>query len=445
MHRFAEKKSPGKGRGLYAVDVLGPGELVLCEVPSLSMQLPGNTATGVRACAHCLRLVGAMDFQLQHIAGWDERPVLPVDAEEMDLGGFVACGGGCGALYCSQRCAQAAWALQHKVLCTGHATARRRRALAQFEEHAHENHEGFLFAARAVAAVLCAFEANGSNIQSALAPFAVLCGAEWWRGSAEPGMSPSSAASSAAPQGQREAADWATTAESLRLLLLALPDHPALQPTAARGASPWLDHAFFSKLVGKLRLNTVCVDIHNVTREFADALRAASAIRAARAPGGAAGRACAQPTEADRLLHDVAMRLEALSSAVEDGAGSHDWASESSDASDGSAMDSDGSRSSDGASDEGASIEIPNVVGTALCSTVACCNHSCEPNIEVRYGDCHDVQLWTTRAVAAGDELFISYIENETLSFQQRRMALREYGFTCQCARCQHESGESDE
>ena len=48
------------------------------------------------------------------------------------------------------------------------------------------------------------------------------------------------------------------------------------------------------------------------------------------------------------------------------------------------------------------------------------------------------------RAVAAGDELFISYIENETLSFQQRRMALREYGFTCQCARCQHESGESD-
>ena len=435
------RRTTDKGRGYFATRGLEAGELVLHEAPFLSMQLPANEAAGVRACGHCLRLVGTMDMQLQHAAGWAKPPILPLDAEDMDLGGCVECEGGCGTFFCGQRCAQLAWQQQHKLLCAGSAVARRRRALAQFEAHARANHEAFLPAARAVALVLCAFDTNGGDLQSALALLAPLCGKEWWRRRAGLG-----APSSVVPQGRRELADWSASAESLRLLLLALPEHPALKLGATRGSPPWLDHAFYSQLVGKLRLNAVCVDIHNPVRDFIAALCAASDIHAARAAEGALGRSH-QYAEVDRLLQDVAAR-QTIVGCPQGETSSSDDASSSDDISD-SASGSMSDSASDDSDDDNekwsaaAMDEVPNVVGTALCSTVACCNHSCEPNIEVRFEGCHEVQLWTTRAVAVGEELHISYIENECLSLAQRRRALREYGFVCACAKCKREAASS--
>jgi len=42
------------------------------------------------------------------------------------------------------------------------------------------------------------------------------------------------------------------------------------------------------------------------------------------------------------------------------------------------------------------------------------------------------------RAIRAGEEITISYID-EDVALADREEALRDYGFTCQCSRCQDE------
>jgi hypothetical protein len=44
-------------------------------------------------------------------------------------------------------------------------------------------------------------------------------------------------------------------------------------------------------------------------------------------------------------------------------------------------------------------------------------------------------EMVALRPIAAGEELLQSYVD-EGLPFQERQLALQEYGFTCQCPRC---------
>lgn len=78
------------------------------------------------------------------------------------------------------------------------------------------------------------------------------------------------------------------------------------------------------------------------------------------------------------------------------------------------------------------------VQGSALYSQVSCANHSCVPNAVVRFDRGNtDLRLVTLRAIAAGEEITISYIdENDSADLEERRAALRDYGFVCDCAKC---------
>ena len=83
-------------------------------------------------------------------------------------------------------------------------------------------------------------------------------------------------------------------------------------------------------------------------------------------------------------------------------------------------------------------------MGTALFDRLACINHSCAPNAEVwpsRDGS-HEARLVARRAIAAGDEVTISYIDaNQRAGVRERRRELCEYGFVCACAKCEAEAG----
>lgn len=46
--------------------------------------------------------------------------------------------------------------------------------------------------------------------------------------------------------------------------------------------------------------------------------------------------------------------------------------------------------------------------------------------------------------IAAGEQIFLSYI-NEEQSKTERRADLRDYGFVCQCARCQTEESDQED
>jgi hypothetical protein len=61
----------------------------------------------------------------------------------------------------------------------------------------------------------------------------------------------------------------------------------------------------------------------------------------------------------------------------------------------------------------------------------------------VHFGDDHSAVLLATRAIEVGEELTISYIENEQEGgVEARRKELAPYGFVCDCARCETEAAE---
>ena len=85
---------------------------------------------------------------------------------------------------------------------------------------------------------------------------------------------------------------------------------------------------------------------------------------------------------------------------------------------------------------------LPDVMGTALYSQLACINHSCAPNAEVRPAPsgCAEALVVATRPIAPGTEVTISYIDaNQRASVTERRRELLEYGFECACEKCEQE------
>ncbi|KAF7315805.1 Set-like protein [Mycena indigotica] len=70
-------------------------------------------------------------------------------------------------------------------------------------------------------------------------------------------------------------------------------------------------------------------------------------------------------------------------------------------------------------------------------------NHSCTPNVSVRHLDQRKalsrITLKALADIGSGKELFISYV-NPTLGYAERRNALAEWGFVCQCKRCLEEA-----
>ncbi|CEM04249.1 unnamed protein product [Vitrella brassicaformis CCMP3155] len=82
---------------------------------------------------------------------------------------------------------------------------------------------------------------------------------------------------------------------------------------------------------------------------------------------------------------------------------------------------------------------FPSFKGYALFPVFSLLNHSCEPNSESTYVDRNTISAFTTRDVAAGEELTISYIDN-TMSLADRREELRGYGFVCTCPKCEREA-----
>ena len=80
--------------------------------------------------------------------------------------------------------------------------------------------------------------------------------------------------------------------------------------------------------------------------------------------------------------------------------------------------------------------------GTGMFSTACKMNHSCLPNVLVRYrsGWMHPLilQCIALKNIVEGEELCISYIQSDD-EFADRQKALKNYGFVCTCVKCQSE------
>jgi hypothetical protein len=83
---------------------------------------------------------------------------------------------------------------------------------------------------------------------------------------------------------------------------------------------------------------------------------------------------------------------------------------------------------------------VAHPAGTGLYAVGCCMNHSCEPNVAVaKTGDGRDdtTAFLALRDIAAGEELCISYIDDEdTLLRRERLERLQDYLFECNCTKC---------
>ena len=76
--------------------------------------------------------------------------------------------------------------------------------------------------------------------------------------------------------------------------------------------------------------------------------------------------------------------------------------------------------------------------GMGLFPLSATVNHSCIPNCVVTFNRNFEAYVYARRNIAAGDELFHTYVQ-ETDPLDERRRELKLYGFTCTCAKCERE------
>ncbi|KAG1680830.1 hypothetical protein FOA52_008163 [Chlamydomonas sp. UWO 241] len=86
----------------------------------------------------------------------------------------------------------------------------------------------------------------------------------------------------------------------------------------------------------------------------------------------------------------------------------------------------------------------PATSGSAAFMLASLLNHSCEPNIEVVFRRNSSVASFTAaRDIGAGEQLFVSYLD-EGLPLAARRSHLEfGYGFTCKCVRCVEEEADA--
>ena len=77
--------------------------------------------------------------------------------------------------------------------------------------------------------------------------------------------------------------------------------------------------------------------------------------------------------------------------------------------------------------------------GTAFYALQSCINHSCNPNAHAMKRDDQDKDgsavILAKKCIEPGDEITISYID-ESMEFDERQLALQDYGFNCRCTRC---------
>lgn len=81
-------------------------------------------------------------------------------------------------------------------------------------------------------------------------------------------------------------------------------------------------------------------------------------------------------------------------------------------------------------------ISLINEIILVLYPRASFFNHSCDPTCERIVGDDMILQLKTVREVAAGDEVTISYIDENRPPSARRENLLSSYHFTCCCPRC---------
>jgi hypothetical protein len=89
-------------------------------------------------------------------------------------------------------------------------------------------------------------------------------------------------------------------------------------------------------------------------------------------------------------------------------------------------------------------ISLTNGGGTlgpqALMGSASFFNHSCMPNVADHVSPNGMIAFMAKRDIAAGEELFISYVGEDAPREQRQQRLSMQYGFACHCEKCNAEA-----
>jgi len=421
-----------RGRGLIARRRFTAGEVVLRDRPVVAMQHIFSERLAP-CCAGCFRMVGDLESHLRCILRNGKRPLSEFPAaalhpslrhRRLSLGGApVPCTTpGCSAVFCEATCRSSELERGcHRVLCSELAAdPHRRRRWGEFRSHARRYHENFLLAARAYALIVCRTVHWGVPVRRAMDEFLMNQHAPWHLLPETARGIPSSIAK-ICPSRRLE-----LLRESLDLLRDALlPAYEALAP----GLDELFEEGYYSNLLGEF-------DLVNVDIEYSHPLVAP--LWAALADPDNDLHGFVQRCSHVGLWDEVRCTVSCHGDTADFNRGG-DVEEHGNDEDQKADEEYSGSPLAEGDKDD----LLPPFLGIGLARAVAFMNHSCEPTCEVDYDGNAVAVVTALRTVSLGEELTISYIDEERTLAERQALLRREYQFSCVCARCCREAAES--
>jgi len=401
--------SPAKGRGLFAEKDMIVGEVIFTEKPFCSMQHVENRELA-RTCGNCFAFLGTLEMQLAHLQTYcgliqmDSFMQLPKDPNDTRFhikAGIVDCSYGCGEKYCCEECRQQAYIQHHQLLCVGPITDRN-HPLFQFKQYAIANNELFLHAAQVICRIICFWQltgtTEGTDIMSMFHHRAYLDIVNL----EQVGMKKSQV------QKMME-----KSLEYLREAFL----YPIVKENPTAPIQNLFTFEYYSHLLGLLETNDNAINIDSPLHIYQSQLNKLPEY---------------QSQFAMKLIQPVLKELQHFQD-------SGDKEMEDDDEDEGKGADE--MQGVDEAQEEKHDESlIPGFAGFGLYPLETMINHSCEPNCTIKFDKDYTAFVVATKPIQKGEEISHSYIENDQ-PLDGRQYDLQEYGFVCDCERCQRESG----
>jgi hypothetical protein len=452
--------SDTRGRHMAAATQIEKGRLLFCERPMVALQSTGNVHRGILVCHYCQAFCGTPEIALQVAADPTCLPNITTNDEPTDDNqtneeqyNMIPCPDKCGHVYCCRDCQQDDWAWGgHEELCTGKIEDPE-HPLLKFKKHAISTNEIFLLVAVWMARIQkqkIPYH-DDQDSQRDCHPFTDFCMNLWWDVTCLP--------LKGEPMGFAEAV---TLEQSLKRLCKE--SHGHLSQAWQKGRvsdgdsdpNNWLTPLIISRLVGSLEQNSMGIRRKHAIRrnlmEDTDLRHAhhAELIQCLERAGmiGDDDDCCGddeedEPTSQiddskDEPKAATEEQKEELSSIL---SLEEEWDYTFDDIAD---FLAGLPPPTVGADDEWDGL-FPPMDGTAMYSIACKCNHSCDPNVVLLYktrgwGRDHPLVAYCValRDIEEGEELTISYIVTDD-DLEARQKHLINYGFVCECSKCQRE------
>jgi lysine-specific demethylase 8 len=471
--------SDTRGRHLVAATQIEKGRLLFCERPMVALQSTGNVHKGILVCHYCQAFCGTPEMALQIAADptclpkittnepTNENDDNPNKEEQYNM---IPCPDHCGHVYCCRDCQQDDWAWGgHEELCTGKIEDTE-HPLLKFKQHAISTNEIFLLVAVWLARIQkqhIPYNHDDQDSRHDHHPYTDFCMNLWWDVACLDLKDE--------PMGFGEAV---TLEQSLKRLCKESHEYlsQAWQKqnnTVCGGDPDWLTSLGISRLIGSLEQNCMAIKRkHAIRRNLMEDtdlrhVHHAKLIQCLE-QAGMIGDGDDEDDEGDcregddddddddddeedepsSQIDDPTDEPKAVTTEEQTEepssllAPQEEWDYTFDDIADFLAGLPPPTKV--GADDEWDGLFAP-MDGTAMFSIACKCNHSCEPNVVLLYktrgwGRDHPLVAYCValRDIQEGEELTISYIVTDD-DLEARQKHLINYGFVCECSKCQRE------